>query len=549
MGAQIETLTLGVIQPFVMVLTDPSIIYTNRLLNTVYSMLRFRDVSHFLAFLAVAIAIVYAARGLYVYFFNRMQNRFLATNTVQISNRLLASTLRQPYLYHTNNSVTELQRVVTKDAERLFSFVSAILSFLVDSFMAIFMLAFLMITSFSMTIVVLFFATICLVIYFRIFKGKISSTGEEEARGIVQINKAVLNALSGVKEIKIMRRESFFVEKFKAISLNTIKTREIIQSLRQLPKLFIESLCFSGAFIVLAAIMLSGVDLQELVPLLGIFLVAAFKLLPAISRLTNSITQIMRLKLSVSQVYQGLFGHPPEFTELPPEPENKFGTGEIIVHNLSFQYPKARKPTLRNTSLKIPINKSVAFIGPSGAGKTTLVDIILGILPPQSGYVLFNGESIHHNFDNWAKRVGYIPQVIYLQDETIMENVAFGAIPADIDEDKVWHALEQAQLKDFVISLPEGLQTKVGDRGVRLSGGQRQRIGIARALYNNPEILVLDEATAALDNDTEKAVMDAIKSLKGQKTLIIVAHRLSTIEHCDIIYKVENRRVTETTLA
>lgn len=202
-----------------------------------------------------------------------------------------------------------------------------------------------------------------------------------------------------------------------------------------------------------------------------------------------------------------------------------------------------RKPVLKDVSFAIPKNTSIAFIGPSGAGKSTLIDILLGILIPQEGGVYFNGKSIHHNFNEWAKNIGYIPQTIYLLDETILENVAFGVDKGKIDEEKVWHALEQAQLKEYVLSLPKGLQTTVGDRGIRLSGGQRQRIGIARALYNDPPILVLDEATAALDNKTEKKVMQAIKGLQGSKTVVIVTHRLSTVAHCDVVYEVSGRTV------
>jgi len=217
-----------------------------------------------------------------------------------------------------------------------------------------------------------------------------------------------------------------------------------------------------------------------------------------------------------------------------------FDVVDIIVNNVSFCYPNTSLPVLSDISLIVPHNKSVAFIGPSGVGKTTLADIILGILSPKAGGVYYAGKSIHHSFKEWSQKVGYIPQQIYLLDESIIKNVAFGINSDDIDIMQVWHALEQAQLSEFVRSLPEGLETVVGDRGIRLSGGQRQRIGIARSLYNNPSILVLDEATSSLDTETEKAVMEAIEKFQGEKTLIIIAHRLSTIENCDIIYRIEN---------
>ena len=543
-GAQIETLTLSIIQPFILILTDPSIIYTNRTISFVYNLFGFDGIVPFLAFLAVIVALVYAFRGLYVYFFTRIQNRFLATNTAVMSNRLLAQTLKQSYLYHKNHNAMKLQILVINNAARLFAFVNNIISFLIDGFMTLFILSFLMATSFSMTLVVMLFATICIVVYFKIFKGRIQQSGDDEAKGMVEINKSLLQALYGVKEIKITRKEGYFTAKFQSVRISTIKIAERIQTLRQLPKLFIESLCFSGAFLLVAGIILAGVDIQTLLPQLGMFMLAAFKLLPAISRMVNNLTQILRQKSSIDHVYKGLFESDEIFTQpLPKELEILNVSKDIVVSNLVFKYPGAKKPVLRNTSMVIPHNKSVALIGTSGAGKSTLVDVILGILSPEEGSVVFNGKSVHHNFDWWAKSVGYIPQSIYLLDETLLENVAFGVEKSKINEDKVWLALEQAQLKEFVQSLPDGLQTQIGDRGARLSGGQRQRIGIARALYGDPDILVLDEATSALDDDTEKAVMMAIQGFRGSKTLIIVAHRSSTIEHCDMVYKVEKGTV------
>jgi ABC-type multidrug transport system fused ATPase/permease subunit len=542
-GAQIETLTLSLIQPFIMILTDPDVIYSNRILYFVYSLFGFGSFTPFLAFLAAVIAAVYVIRGFYVYFFAKIQNRFLAKNSAILSNLLLIHTLKKPYLFHANNNPSKLQGLVVRTSERLYGVVNNSLLLLIDGFMTLFILVFLLISSFYMTMVVLFFAFICIVVYFKILKGKIKSSGDEEERGMVQINKSVLQALNGVKEIKISRREKYFTDKFKAIRLETVKFRERMQTMRQLPRLFMESLCFSGAFLVVAGIIFAGVDVQVLLPQLGVFMIAAFKMFPAISRMLANITQIMRHSRAIHRVYEVLYEKDDKFEQSRPEPEASITSRDIIISKLTFRYPKSKKAVLKKISFVIPHNKSVAFIGPSGAGKSTLADIILGILSPQYGSVTFNGKSIHHNFKSWAQNVGYVPQVIYLMDETLIANVAFGIDKDKIDEAKVWRALEQAQLKEFVESLPNGLQTEVGDRGVRLSGGQRQRVGIARALYDNPNILVLDEATSSLDNETEEAVMSAIRGLKGRKTMIIVAHRLSTIEHCDIVYEIKNGTV------
>ena len=543
-GGFVETLTIAILQPFLLIVTDPEIIYENHAINMINSLLGLGDVVSLLAFFAVAIAAVYAFRGFYIYFFTKIQNKILAKSSAELSNRVLLQTLKQPYLFHANRNILELQRKVINSVQRFFSVISSTLAFLIDAFMSLFILIFLLISSASMTLIVLFLVSICLIVYFKIFKKRILSSGEEEARGMMLVNKSAMQALYGIKEIKTMQKESYFVNKFKNLSFNTVEFRAQMQSLRSLPKLFIESLCFCGAFIIIAGMILAGVDLQMLLPQLGVFVVATFKLLPAASRITTTVMQIMRQMRSIGIVYDSLFVKEEEFLPQTDVPEIEVVSRDIVVSNMTFSYPNTKWPVLRDVSFVIPKNKSVAFIGASGAGKSTLVDIILGILPPQQGVVSYNGQSIHHKFGKWAKHIGYVPQVIYLLDETILENVAFGEDSDKIDEKKVWRALEQAQLKDFVMELPDKLQSMIGDRGVRISGGQRQRIGIARALYNDPPILVLDEATSSLDVETENAVMEAIKGFKGSKTMIIVAHRLSTIEHCDIVYRVKKRKVS-----
>ena len=544
-GAQIETLTVSVIQPFIFVLTDPDIVESDGIIGSAFAFFGFGDRVAFLAFLALVIAGVYAFRGLYVYFFTRIQNRFTANNTAMLTNRLLAETLARPYLYHVSLNPLSIQRKMVRDSERLFGLLNAVSALLADALMSLFILVFLLFTSFSMTMIVLFLASICIAVYFKIFKKRVASSSEEELRGQVMVNKSLLQALSGIKEIKIMGRESFFTKKFKTVNENTIKTRIQVRTIMQLPKLFIESLCFSGAFIVIAAAIFFGIDMDMLVPQLGIFLIAAFKLLPAISRTVNSVTGIIRMYPSIGQVHSGLFDRGDEHSALLPAASPQTATKDVVISELTFKYPGARRPVLAGMSFAIPHNSSCGLIGLSGVGKSTLVDVILGILAPQQGYVYYNGKSVHHNFAEWTKIVGYVPQNIYLLDETIADNVAFGVEKNKIDEAKIWEALKHAQLDEFVRDLPDGLRTEVGERGVRLSGGQRQRIGIARALYSDPSILVLDEATSSLDIATERAVMDAIMEMRGKRTLIIVAHRLSTVERCDIVYEVRKARVIQ----
>ena len=544
-GSQVEMLTIASIQPFIMILTEPSIIYTNRWVRLLHGLVGYPSVNVFLAFLAFGVAFIYAFRGLYVYFLTIMQNRFTARNVAEMSARLLVKTLEKPYLYHASFNAIKLQQQVMGTSNRLFGLINNIMTLFFDAFTALSILFFLLSTSPEMTLGVMGLAGIFIGVYFRIFKKRIEQIGEDEEIGMVKINKSVTQALHGIKEIKVANKELFFVNKFKDVRINTIKTQEKMRTLRQLPRLFIESLCFSGGFIVVAFSLLGGADHWELIPQLGVFVIAGFKLLPAISRMVNLVTGIIRQMRAVNAIYETLFGETHEHQPSAEEPIVALISDDITVTGLSFKYPNLKKLVLKNANLTIPHKASVAFVGPSGAGKSTLVDIILGILAPTVGVVAHQGQSIHHHFEDFSKKIGYIPQSIYLLDDTIKNNVAFGIDPSDIDEAKVWQSLEQAQLKTFVEELPDGLNAEVGDRGVRLSGGQRQRIGIARALYTNPSILVMDEATSSLDNETEQEVMNAIQTLQGTKTMIIIAHRLSTIEHCDIVYEVKKGRVKQ----
>ena len=293
-----------------------------------------------------------------------------------------------------------------------------------------------------------------------------------------------------------------------------------------------------------------GASITYFVPIISVFVVAAFRLMPSFNRITEYMGTIIYSKSSINSVYSDL----KEVEELNKqlidlEKNNNIGTigfkQNIVLRNITFGYPNTDQNVLSEINLKIQKNTSIAFIGPSGAGKSTLADIILGILEPQSGDILVDDNSIYHNMYAWHQMIGYIPQNIYLLDDTIPRNIAFGVDDEQIDEEKMQSAISQAQLKELIGSLSKGLETEIGERGIRLSGGQRQRIGIARALYNEPQILILDEATSALDNDTEKAVMEAIESLHGKMTLIIIAHRLSTIENCDFVYEVKDGSIIQ----
>ena len=544
-GAALELLALSIISPLISILMKPEMIFEHGIVYQIYNILAFNSVNSFLAFLAISLASVYIFRGLYMYGLNKFQYRLIGHQRVWLSDQILTKIMGKSYIFHANNNIAEMQRIILTDVENFISLITNILLLCSDFFMIIFILLFLFILSFEMTIFVLGISVLCLIVYLKIFRKQTNKAGAQAREKYVGMTKAINQALGGIKEVKMSHREKYFQELFKKNSDHYIVAYQKYNELLILPKLFIETFCFAGAFILVGIMLLAGTDIQNMIPQLSVFVLAAFRLLPAVSRIANYATTISYLQPSADAIHRTLFEEEEKFFDIIPEESCTLKSKDIVVSNIKFQYEKTNNPMFESLSLVIPDKKSVAFTGPSGAGKTTLADIILGILSPQKGSVFYEGKSIHHHFADWAMQVGYIPQQIYLLDESVRENIAFG-IPKDkIDENKVWDALEKAQLYDFIKAQPLGLDTIIGDRGIRLSGGQRQRIGIARALYHDPSILILDEATSALDIDTEAAVMDAIQKFQGEKTMIIVAHRLSTIEHCDIIYYIENGKINQ----
>ena len=383
-------------------------------------------------------------------------------------------------------------------------------------------------------------------LYLLIFKNKAKTYGKENQIYDGKMHQSINQALGAVKDIKILHREKFFVNAFESFGRRKMTAVRNNNVLGAAPKYVIETVCIGAILLVLVVKIYMGDDLSTMIPQLAAFAVAAFKLLPSVSKINNFSNLIIFLKPSVDLIYRDIRDTEDmrNFNLLDAGGVDDKEVSAISIRNLSYKYPHTEKLVLNDVSLEIPIGAAVGIVGPSGAGKSTLADVILGILTPTTGGVYYGAMNVHEHPLKWSKKLAYIPQSIYLADDSIRNNVAFGIDEHEIDENKVWSALREAQLEEFVKGLPDGLDTEVGERGARLSGGQRQRIGIARALYDDPEILVLDEATAALDTGTETAVMEAIDSLMGRKTMLIIAHRLSTIANCQMVIRVENGKLT-----
>lgn len=550
-GTMLELLGVTAIMPFIEVVMNPESIQRKWYLNILYSMFDFQSDVSFMLFLAAALIAIYIVKNLYLCIMYNLQYQFTFSNQRKLAYRMLDCYMRQPYSFHLSHNSADLIRNVSNDTNMMFVGILALLQLITETLVCITLIIFLFIQDKTITIGVTVIIGLFLLFFAKGFKRYFSRIGNEDREYNAGITKWLLQSFGGIKETKILDREDFFLNNFDYSYKNYASCERKYRFLQVAPRPIMEAVCVSSLLVVVAFKLLRGTHSVYFISTLSVFAIAAFRLLPSINRVTNYMSVIMFNKPAIDAVYKDL----KRIEELENSKVMKNTAEEpltlkkaIKVEKLSFKYPNAENYVLHNINFEILKNKSTAFIGPSGAGKTTLADIILGALEPTEGSVLVDDVNIQEHMSAWHKNLGYIPQSIYLMDDTIKNNIAFGINREEIDESKIWKALEQAQLKGFIKSLDKGLDTEIGEGGVRLSGGQRQRIGIARALYNDPEVLVLDEATSALDNETESAVMEAIDRLSGTKTLIIIAHRLTTIRNCDIIYEVKNEGIRKVVL-
>ena len=513
----------------------------------VYRALGMKSVPDFFAFLVMVIIAVYVFKNIYLSVLYYFQYSFIYKNQLKVAGRLIDCYLKKPYTYHLDHNTSDMIRNIMLDTDRLFQLILSFLNVSSEVLLSLLLVIYLLLSDPVMSCTVAGLLLLCMALFRILTKERVHGYGKMNQEYDGRMHQAINQALGAVKDIKILHREKYFVNSF--VSCGEKKMTALINTnfFGTIPRYIIETITVSAIMLVLLFKLKSGTDLNTLLPVLASFAVAAFKLLPSVGKVSNYLNNITFLKPSIDLIYHDLKEtEDMEDVEIKDQDEGSgFGkeAGEIKVDSLIYRYPGTDTDVLKAVSFNIPLGTSVGLIGESGAGKSTLADVILGILFPRDGRVLYGNMNVHEYPIKWAEKLAYIPQAIYLADESIRMNVAFGIEPDKIDEAKVWEALEEAQLADFVRSLPEGLDTEVGERGVRLSGGQRQRIGIARALYGDPEILVLDEATSALDSETESAVMEAIDRLHGRKTLLIIAHRLTTIRNCEYIYRVENGNV------
>lgn len=546
-GSFLELLGVAVFQPFVNIIMMPDSIQENPYLARIYQMFGCSTTESFLTVVALGIIVIYVVKNVYLWVEQNLIMKFTYGMQQKLSTRLLTTYLSEPYTFHLNKNIAELQRSMQEDTGLFTQVLMHTLQLIAEVVVCIVLGVYLFTVSNSITVVIVGLLILCVVLFTKITKRFTEQLGKEAQVYKGKLYQWVNQSLGGVKEVKVLNREEFFVSSYKKYYGLYIKGVRINRLLSITPKYMVEAVCMTGLLIaIILKLNFGHGELDTFIPQLATFAVAAFRLLPSVGKINEHVNNILYAVPSVDLIYGDLKGIE-DYQESKGEEEGKEWSFEhgITAKHITYAYPNTDTNVLEDANCVIPKGKTVAFIGSSGAGKTTMADIILGLLAPQRGKILVDDIDVFKNLTMWHHQIGYIPQVIYLSDDTIRNNIAFGIHEDQIDEEAVRTALKKAQLAEFVDTLPDGLDTIVGDRGVRLSGGQRQRIGIARALYHDPEILVLDEATSALDNETETAVMEAIESLQGSKTMIIIAHRLTTIQNADIIYEVGDGKVTE----
>ncbi len=549
-GGIVETLGVSAMLPVISVILDQESLQSYEIVGTVMDILHIENMQAFTMFLLAMLIAVYVLKNLYTVWLTYEQNRFITINKNKMISQVLREFLNRPYEFYLDADIPTVFRMTDSDIPNLFQLMMVLLQFASEAIVFIFLAGVLVVTDWKMAVMMVGVFGIVTILMSKGMKPRLNALGKKNQEIQSRIAKWRIQAIYGIKDVKVLHREEFFAYNYENSGRYGATLSQKYAVLNCIPKNLIETV-FIGSLVGYIMVYIgTGNDVDKLVTVLSIYAVAAIRLMPCLNRINTYLAEIAYNQPCLDYVYENM-----KVSRKSMEENSYLRTGDygkkmgihdkIELKNITYAYPNTEKKIFDQANMTIPYGKSVGIMGTSGAGKSTAVDIILGLLHVQEGSITCDGKNIFESYASWLAQVGYIPQTIYLVDESIRENIGFGIKVEDIDEKRVWETLEEAQLKDFVESLPEGLDTKVGERGVRLSGGQRQRIGIARALYHNPEILVFDEATSALDNETEAALMEAINSFHGKKTMIIIAHRLNTIENCDIIYKVSEGKIEE----
>ena len=555
-GGLLETFGIALIVPLMEAISKPEDLHKSRkfrvlcdLLNLDVYDLSSSDLIKLTAVIMFSIMVIIVIKNIFLFFMNKVQLRFVYTNQFATSRRMMINFMQRPYEYYLNADTSVIQRNITSDVNNMYGLILSSLQLISEIIVFVSLVIYLLMEDAKMTVsLASLLVAMLLIIKYKI-KPIMSKAGQENQDYYSGLYKWIDESVTGIKEIKIANKENFFINGYADCGAGYVNAVQKYNLYNSTPRLLIESVAIVGMIgYMLISILYWHVDVKDLISPLTVLAAAAARLLPSANRINNYLTSIAYFEPFLMNVSDNLqqeindssISYNSDDYKKKLEVEKLPVNETILLKDITYKYPNSDKYVLEHADMEVPVGKSVGIVGTSGAGKTTIVDVMLGLLQTESGHIYADGTDVMSNYPGWLKNIGYIPQTIFMLDSTIRKNVAFGYADEDIEDEKVWQALKEASLDEYVRSLPEGLDTGIGERGIRLSGGQRQRIGIARALFEDPEVLVLDEATSALDNETEAAIMDSINKLHGRKTLVIIAHRLQTIEKCDMVYNIKD---------
>ncbi len=551
-GGILESASVSAAIPVMKVIIDPMSVETNKYIRPIYQGLHLTKPLQLAIILMVGLILAFVLKNLFLFLMTKVQLRFVYTNQFATSRKMMINFMKRPYEYYLNADTAVIQRNITSDVNNMYALILTILQLTSEIVVFVCLVAVLLVVDAAMILTITVLLVFVLVVIKKIIQPIMYKAGQQNQDFYSGLFKIIDESVTGIKEIKVAGKESHFINKYAECGAGYVGAVQKYSMYNSAPRLLIETICIAGLVLYMIVVMVGGASMEDLLPQITVFGLAAMRLMPSANRINNYTTSISYLEPFLWNISEHLRDDINDENIVYDESaymgrvsvQKLPVTKEIVLKDITYKYPNTDTYIFKNAEMTVPVGAAVGVVGTTGAGKTTIIDILLGLLKLESGTITADGVDISTNYQGWLKNIGYIPQTLFMTDASIRSNVAFGYTDEEIDDDRVWEVLKEAQLDEFVRSLPDGLNSSIGERGIRISGGQRQRIAIARALYEDPEVLVLDEATSALDNETEAAIMDSINILAGKKTLVIIAHRLQTIEKCNMVYRVEGGKIT-----
>lgn len=547
-GTGFELLGIGTVMGFVALVTNAERIFEFEKIQPIFHFFGLEDANTIMVYAAVGLIGVFIVKNAYLIFYRYVQNRFVLNWYATVSSRLFTAYMNAPFSFHLGKNSADIIRNISTEVLYLANNIMLpLLRMSLESVVAVAVMILLFVIDPVITAIAIVFLGSLSFIFLKLIKKNMHSYGQFALRERANMLRTVNEGIGGIKESTVLNRQAFFVKRFIA-NVRSLAKAQLFQRTAKLSLMPItETISVSGLLLLVVILLLQGRSFAELLPLIALFVASTRRLLPAISGIVTEYNSLRYYAYSLDPICDDFSA----LSDVAIDEDRRKETMTKEMHlkqifavtNVSYVYPGTSQNVLNNISLAIEKGTAVGVVGSTGTGKTTLIDLMLGLLKAHEGQITIDGVDIHNDLSVWQKRIGYIPQFIFLSDDTIRNNIVFGLEATEIDEQALMYAVKAAQLYEFISQLPNGLDTVIGERGIRLSGGQRQRVGIARALYHNPEILIMDEATSSLDTITEKYVIAAIDELKKTRTIIIVAHRLTTVKNCDMLHIMKNGQI------